>query len=81
MFKHQDTGNKQTNKSPHLPLGLWEEAIFGLNLNVLNLIILIIISKYKTQIKSNQNHHQYCHCIKCINTSAFVFTKDMLKLG
>jgi len=35
MLKHQEIGNKQIIKSPHLPCGLKEETILGLNFNVL----------------------------------------------
>jgi len=37
MFAHQETGIKQTIKSPHLPCGLIVVASLGLNFKVLNL--------------------------------------------
>lgn len=35
IFAHQEIGIKQTIKSPHLPCGLNDVAILGLNLRVL----------------------------------------------
>jgi hypothetical protein len=35
MLKHHDTGIKHIIKSPHLPCGLKEVAIFGLNFKTL----------------------------------------------
>ena len=40
IFAHQDIGNKQIIKSPHLPCGLNEDTIFGLNFKVLYLKVL-----------------------------------------
>ena len=36
IFKHQDIGIKQTNKSPHLPCDLKEVTTRGLNFNDLH---------------------------------------------
>ena len=35
ILAHHETGIKQIIKSPHLPCGLKDETIFGLNFNVL----------------------------------------------
>lgn len=40
ILAHHETGKMQIIKSPHLPWGLKEETIFGLNFNVLNLRVL-----------------------------------------
>lgn len=42
IFAHQETGIRQTIKSPHLPCGLKVVAILGLNFKVLNLKTLKI---------------------------------------
>ena len=40
ILRHQVTGIKQVNKSPHLPWGLKDEVILGLNFNTLVLKVL-----------------------------------------
>ena len=79
ILKHQKTGIIQIIKSPHFPWGLNEETILGLNFIVLNLKTLANNIKYNTQKKENQNHHQYCHCARCINISELVFENIILK--
>lgn len=76
---HQLTGIKQTIKSPHFPCGLYVVAILGLNLRTLYLNIRINNKKYKTQKYENQNHHQYCHCVRWINISDLVLLKPTWK--
>ena len=73
MLKHHDTGIKHIIKSPHLPCGLKEVAIFGLNFKTLFFNVFDKNKQYIPQKEENQNHHQYCHCAKCINTSDLEF--------
>jgi len=44
MLKHHDAGIKQIIKSPHLPCGLKDDAILGLNFNIL---VLKVFAKNK----------------------------------
>ncbi len=40
ILAHQETGKRQMKTSPHLPCGLNDETILGLNFNVLYLKVL-----------------------------------------
>ena len=64
IFAHQETGSKQIIISPHFPCGLNDVTIRGLNFKTLALKIRINSKKYKPHKNVNQNHHQYCHCVK-----------------
>jgi hypothetical protein len=46
IFIHHETGIKQTIKSPHLPCGLYDVTILGLNFKTLNLKTLTNNKKY-----------------------------------